>query len=130
MHKTIKIISVLFAAMIWLVGVSFGAAQHLPFTVGGDWYQRTSQSLGDGTYRVAASVEVSDGLTVFGDMDEDKNYVLGGRVNLTNLFVGSHSRFHHDDGYRGGVFYVGLNEERRRPAVRHLDHIHVEIIVG
>ena len=86
--------------------------------VGGDWYQRTSQRFQDGTYRVAASFELSDGLTVFGDFDEFKNYFLGGRLNLTSLFVGSHSQFHRDDGYRGGVFYVGLNEERRRPAIR------------
>jgi hypothetical protein len=86
--------------------------------IGGDWYQRTSERFKDGTYRVAASLEVSDGLTVFGDFDEFDNYFLGGRFNLTNLFFGSHSRFHRGDGYRGGVFYVGLNEERRRPAVR------------
>lgn len=86
--------------------------------VGGDWYQRTSERLKDGTYHVAASFEVSDGLTVYADMDDDDNYYLGGRVNLTNWFVGSHSRFHRDDGYQGGVFYIGVSEDRRKPIVR------------
>lgn len=86
--------------------------------LGGDWYQSTSQRVKDGTYRVAVSFEVADGFTVCGDMDEHDNYYLGGRVNLANLFVGSQSRFHRDDGYRGGVFYAGLNEARQKPVVR------------
>jgi protease-4 len=88
------------------------------FIIGGDWYQTTSQRVKDGTHRLAASFEVTDGLTVFSDIDEDENYFLGGRINLTNAFVGTHSHFRKDDGYSGGVFYVGMNEERRRSLVR------------
>lgn len=87
--------------------------------IGGDWYQTTSQSLGDGTYRLAAAYEVSDGITAFGDVDEDENYFLGVRFDMTNLFVGSHSYFHTDNGYSGGVAYIGLIEDRRKPVVGH-----------
>ncbi len=86
--------------------------------IGGDWYQTTSQSFGDGTYRLAASYEVSDGFTAFGDIDKDENYFLGVRFDMTNLFVGSHSFFHKDDGYGGGVAYVGLTEDRRGAVVK------------
>lgn len=86
--------------------------------IGGDWYQTTSQNLWSGTYRLAASMEISSGLTAFADIDEDENYFLGGRVDLATFFAGSHSAFHHDDGYRGGVFYAGLSETRRNPVVR------------
>lgn len=86
--------------------------------IGGDWYQTTSQSLKDGTYRLGASFEVSDGFTAFADIDQEENYFLGGRVDLVTLFAGSHSAFHNKDGYSGGVLYAGLSETRRRPLVR------------
>jgi len=54
MHKTIKIISVLFAAMLCLAGVPFGAAQHLPSTVDGDWHQFQKDSSNTGATSDAA----------------------------------------------------------------------------
>ena len=54
MHKTIKIISVLFAAMLCLAGVPFGAAQHLPSTVDGDWHQFQKDSSNTGITSDAA----------------------------------------------------------------------------
>ena len=84
---------------------------------GGDWYQSTSQNLWQGSWRLGASFEVRTGLTLFADLDKEKNYFLGGRVDFTNLFAGTHSRFQNKGGYQGGVFYLGLNEARRKPVV-------------
>lgn len=86
--------------------------------VGGDWYQTSSQNLWAGTYRLGASFEIHSGLTAFADIDRNKNFFIGGRVNLANVFAGTHSSFRHNGRYQGGVAYVGLNETRRKPVVR------------
>jgi len=83
--------------------------------VGSDWRQLTSQRVKDGTYHLAAAFEMMDGLALYADIDEDENYFLGGRVNLTSLFVGSHAEFNSHSDYQGGVFYVGMHQERHRP---------------
>ena len=62
---------------VWAYSVAFNLLDnHL--ILGGDWYQRSSQNLGDGSYRVAAAYEVSDGFTLFGDIDMEENYFIGG----------------------------------------------------
>jgi len=86
--------------------------------VGGDWMQTTSQRVADGTYRLAASWEASDGLTMFADIDENENYSLGGRLNLTQLIAGMQASFDNKQGHQAGVMYAGLHEARRRPFVR------------
>ncbi|MBI3872469.1 MAG: signal peptide peptidase SppA [candidate division Zixibacteria bacterium] len=90
-------------------------------TVGGDWYQRTSQNLGDGSYRVAASYEVTHGLTLAADIDQQENYFLGARFDLSTWFSGSQTSFDHGSHYRGGIFYSGIHNTRRSPlvSVRH-----------
>jgi len=85
--------------------------------IGGDWYQRTSQRLFDGAYRVAVAWEVTDGLTLYSDLDEDRRYSVGGRVDLTNLFTGSHAAFNRHSNFQGGVAYAGIHTTRRRPLI-------------
>lgn len=85
--------------------------------VGGDWYQSTSQRLKDGTYRLATSFEVTNGLTLYGDFDENESYFLGARFNMTSWFLGNHSAFDSERSYSGGVAYVGMHKTRRKPIV-------------
>ncbi|MBI5867436.1 MAG: signal peptide peptidase SppA [candidate division Zixibacteria bacterium] len=85
---------------------------------GGDWYQLTTQSVWDGTWRLGVSYAVRPGLTLFADLDKQKNYFLGARMDLTNFSIGTHSRFENKGGYRGGVAYVAIGEARRKPLVR------------
>lgn len=85
--------------------------------IGADWYQTTSQNLGDGTYHVATSFEARDGLTFYGDFDENESYNLGVKVNLSTWFIGTRSAFDSDRSYRGGVGYAGIHKTRRKPLV-------------
>ncbi len=85
--------------------------------IGGDWYQTTSQRLKDGTYRLATSFEARDGLTLYGDFDENESYNLGIKLNMTSWFLGSHSSFDSEKSYRGGVLYTGIHKTRRKPVV-------------
>jgi protease-4 len=85
--------------------------------VGADWYQTTSKRLKDGSYRLAASFQVTPGLTIYSDIDQQENYFLGVRANMTNWFIGSHNGFASPGGYRGGVGYVGINKTRRTPLI-------------
>lgn len=85
--------------------------------IGGDWYQTTSQRLKDGTYRLATSFEVRNGLTLYGDFDENENYFLGAKFSMTSCFIGNHSAFESKRSYSGGVGYVGIHKTRRKPIV-------------
>ncbi len=91
--------------------------------IGGDWYQTTSQNLGDGTYRIASTFDVRDGLTLYGDYKEDESYFLGVKLNMSSWFVGSHSAFDSERSYRGGVGYVGIHKTRRKPLVNYVREI-------
>ncbi|MEW5702241.1 MAG: signal peptide peptidase SppA [Candidatus Zixiibacteriota bacterium] len=93
-------------------------------TVGGDWYQQTSEALFDGTYRVGAAWEVTDGLTLYADVGRDRSYSLGGRLNLTSFLTGSHATFDRHDGWRGGVACAGIRSQRQRPLV----HVRREVV--
>lgn len=84
--------------------------------IGGDWYQTTSERVADGRYRLGASLEMNNGVTLFADIDQEEHYSLGARMNLATLFLGSQESFSSGNDHLGGVFYVGLHEERR-PAV-------------
>ena len=85
--------------------------------IGGDWYQTTSQRLKDGTYRLATSFEATNGLTLYGDLDENENYFLGVKFSMSSWFLGNHSAFDSERSYSGGVGYVGVHKTRRKPVV-------------
>lgn len=85
--------------------------------IGGDWYQSTSQRLKDGNYRLATSFELTNGLTLYGDFDQDENYYLGAKFSMTSWFVGNHSAFDSERSYSGGVGYAGIHKTRRKPLV-------------
>jgi protease-4 len=91
--------------------------------LGGDWYQTTSQRLTDGSYRLATSFEAANGLTLYGDFDDDENYFLGVKLNMTSWFVGSHNSFDSERSYRGGVGYAGIHKTRRKPLVNFVREI-------
>lgn len=91
--------------------------------IGGDWYQTTSQNLGDGTYRIASSFDVRDGLTLYGDYKKDESYFLGVKLNMSSWFVGSHSAFDSERSYRGGVGYVGIHKTRRKPLINYVREV-------
>lgn len=98
--------------------------------IGGDWYQTTSQNLGDGTYRLAASFEATQGLTVYGDFDENENYSIGAKLNMTSWFLGSRSAFASGSSYQGGVAYAGLHKTRRKPLVNYMREVAMIDIAG
>jgi protease-4 len=98
--------------------------------IGGDWYQTTSQRLKDGTYRLATSFEAKEGLTLYGDFDENESYNLGIKLNMTSWFVGSHSSFDSEKSYRGGVLYAGIHKTRRKPVVNWFREVAMIDIAG
>lgn len=98
--------------------------------IGGDWYQTTSQRVKDGTYHLATSFEATDGLTLYGDFDENESYNLGIKLNMTSWFIGSHSSFDSEKSYRGGVAYTGIHKTRRKPVVNWAHEIATIDIAG
>jgi protease-4 len=68
----------------------------------------------DAVYRFRAEVEPVDGFILSGDIDDDGNFGLGGRINLPTLGVGSYNSVTKDYDYNQGVVYVNLSEDRYR----------------
>jgi len=79
------------------------------------------EKLGDATTRFRTEAEPLDGFIVFGDIDNDGNFGLGGRVNLPHLGVGTYSSVTKDYDYNQGVVYATLSHDRYRTLLERRD---------
>jgi len=72
------------------------------------------EKLEDAVYRFRAEVEPLDGFIVSGDVDDEGNFGIGGRINLPNFGVGSYHAITKDYDFNQGIIYASLTEDRYR----------------
>jgi protease IV len=72
------------------------------------------ENLEDAVYRFRAEVEPLDGFIVSGDVDDDGNFGIGGRINLPNFGAGSYNAVTKDYDFNQGIVYASLSEDRYR----------------
>jgi protease-4 len=72
------------------------------------------QKLKDATTRFRAQCEPVDGFIFFGDIDNDGNFGIGGRINLPHLGAGTYSSVTKDYDYDQGIVYATLSNQRYR----------------
>jgi len=61
-----------------------------------------------------AEFEPIDGFIVLGDIDNDGNFGLGGRINLPNLGLGTYNSVTKDYDFNQGITYLNLSKDRYR----------------
>lgn len=66
----------------------------------------------DAAFRFRAEVEPVDGFILSGDIDDDGNFGLGGRINLPTLGVGSYNSVTKDNDYSQGIVYANISQDR------------------
>jgi protease-4 len=81
------------------------------------------QKLEDAQTRFRAEVEPVDGFVFFGDIDNDGNYGLGGRINLPHLGAGTYNSVTSDYEFNQGTVYAILSHERYRSVLERRDRI-------
>jgi protease-4 len=84
----------------------------LTLSVDGSMTQK--EKLEDALTRYKAELEPFDGFIISGDIDDDGNFGIGGRVNLPNLGLGSYNSITKDHDFNQGVTFVSLSENRYR----------------
>lgn len=87
-------------------------------TLAVEGFMTEDQSLKDTkvTYKIEA--EPTDGLILYGLLDQDKNYGLGVRFNLTNFSFGSFNFFAKKGGMQNGVGYLGFSKDSFRTSAQ------------
>jgi protease-4 len=82
-----------------------------------------NQKLEDAQTRFRAQVEPVDGFVFFGDIDNDGNYGLGGRINLPHIGAGTYNSVTSDYEFNQGTVYATLSRDRYRTALQRRDRI-------
>ena len=77
--------------------------------------------LEDATTRFRAEVEPADGFIFFGDIDNDGNFGLGGRINLPQFGAGSYNSVTKDYDYNQGIVYATVSSDRYRTLLERKD---------
>jgi protease-4 len=80
-----------------------------------------NQKLEDAQTRFRAEVEPVDGFIFFGDIDNDGNYGLGGRINLPHLGAGTYNSVTSDYEFNQGTVFATLSRDRYRTALQRRD---------
>ncbi len=80
-----------------------------------------NQKLEDAATRFRAEAEPVDGFVFFGDIDNDGNFGLGGRINLPNFGAGTYNSVTKDYEFNQGVVYATLSQERYRTLLERRD---------
>jgi len=83
-------------------------------TLSVDGFLTRKQKLKDMTARFRAEAEPLDGFVLFGDIDDEGNFGIGGRINLPHLGVGSYNSVTEDLEFNQGVAYLTLSKDRYR----------------
>ena len=84
----------------------------LTLSVDGSMSQK--EKVRDADMRYRAELEPLDGLVISGDIDNDGNFGIGGRINLPNLGLGSYNSVTKDYDFNQGITYVNLSKDRYR----------------
>ncbi|MGB8656437.1 MAG: signal peptide peptidase SppA [Candidatus Zixiibacteriota bacterium] len=80
------------------------------------------ERLKNAAYRFRAEVEPVNGFVLSGDVDDDGNFGLGGRINLPHLGVGSYNTVTKDYEFNQGICCVSLTEDRYRTLLERRNH--------
>ncbi len=98
-------------------GIAFRPlADRLTLAVEG--FSTENQSWKDAKVSYKIEAEPTDGLILYGLLDQDKNYGLGIRFNLTNFNFGSFNFFSKKGGMQNGVGYLGFSKDSFRTSVQ------------
>jgi len=81
-----------------------------------------NEKLKDATTRFRAEAEPVDGFVFFGDIDNEGNFGIGGRINLPNLGAGSYNSVTKDYDFNQGIIYVTSSKERYRTLLERGDN--------
>src|SRR3990172_7306683 len=81
-------------------------------------FSTENQSWKDANVSFKIETEPTDGLILYGLLDQDRNYGLGIRFNLTNFNFGSFNFFAKKGGLQKGVGYLGFSQDRFRTSVQ------------
>ncbi len=115
-------------AALWTysAGLNFGDGK---IKLGADFTQASGQRLDDSRYRITASVELVDGLVVYGDYGdrainlndaamEDHQFGIGVQLNLTSFMLSTYNAFNSDGEFFRGTGTMGSFDSRKRTKVR------------
>lgn len=80
------------------------------------------EKLENATTRFRAEVEPLDGFIVYGDIDNDGNFGLGGRINLPNFGAGTYNTITQDYEFDQGILYATLSRDRYRTLLQREDN--------
>jgi protease-4 len=92
-------------------------------TVSVDASLSQEEKLENAITRFRAQVEPVDGLILFGDVDNDGNFGLGGRVNLPQLGAGTYNTVTKDYEFDRGILYATHSHDRYRTVLERGDNI-------
>jgi protease-4 len=81
-----------------------------------------NEKLEDATTRFRVETEPLDGFIFFGDIDDEGNFGIGGRINLPNLGAGSYNSVTNDYELIQGIVYATLSRERYRTLLERGDN--------
>ncbi|MCK4427159.1 MAG: S49 family peptidase, partial [candidate division Zixibacteria bacterium] len=84
----------------------------LTLSVDGSMSQK--EKLKDAAMMYRAEFEPLDGFIISGDVDNDGNFGIGGRINLPNLGLGSYNSITKDNDFNQGITYLNLSKDRYR----------------
>ncbi|MGB3093259.1 MAG: signal peptide peptidase SppA [Candidatus Zixiibacteriota bacterium] len=91
-------------------------------TMSVDLSMSQKEKLEDATTRFRAEAEPLDGFIVFGDIDNDGNFGIGGRVNLPRFGAGSYNSVTKDYEYNQGIVYATTSHDRYRTLLKRKDN--------
>ncbi len=91
-------------------------------TLSVDGSMTEKEKLEDASTRYKAELEPFDGFIISGDIDNDGNFGIGGRINLPNLGVGSYNSITKDHNFNQGMTFVNLSEDRYRTLLQRRDN--------
>ena len=81
-----------------------------------------NEKLKDATTRFRAEAELVDGFVFFGDIDNDGNFGIGGKIHLPNLGAGSYNSVTKDYELNQGIVYATLSGDRYRTVLERRDN--------
>jgi len=90
-------------------------------TLSADFSVSQKEKLKDGASRFRAEAELLDGFIVFGDVDNDGNFGIGGRINIPQFAAGTYNSLTKDYEYGQGILYATLSGDRYRTLLERRD---------
>lgn len=81
------------------------------------------EKLEDARTRFGVEAEFVDGFIFFGDIDNDGNFGVGGRINLPHFGAGTYHTLTKDYEYDQGILYATLSRDRYRTSLERRDRI-------